>query len=159
MAEHWHLRIDGIDGESSAKGHEHAIDVLAWSWGVGHAGGHATGSGGGTGRATFQDFAFVARMSVASPGLMLHCANGTHIPWAVLTGERGAGKAFEFVKYRMSDVTVTRVDHADDEDGVPIEEFALGYRKFEITYTPQSATGKTGTPVHAGWDVEQNQQL
>ena len=85
MAEHWYLRIDGIDGESAAKGHEKAIDVLAWSWGVGQTGAPATGSGAGAGKATFQDFDFVARLSTASPKLVLACASGSHHAWAELT--------------------------------------------------------------------------
>ena len=54
---------------------------------------------------------------------------------------------------------VSDVRHADDEDGAPIEEFSLRYRTFEITYTPQKASGKLGTPVHAGWDSAQNKKL
>jgi type VI secretion system secreted protein Hcp len=159
MAEHWYLRIDGIEGESSAKGHEKAIDVLAWSWSLNQPGTHAYGGGAGSGKVSFQDFDFVARLSTASPLLVLACATGTHHKWAELTGERSGGKTVAFVKYRLSDVLVGRVDHADDEDGVPVEEFSLRYGKFEITYTTQPASGKPGTPVHFGWDVVQNKSF
>jgi type VI secretion system secreted protein Hcp len=159
MAEHWYLRIDGIEGESSAKGHEKAIDVLAWSWSLNQTGTHASGGGAGSGKVSFQDFDFVARLSTASPLLVLACATGTHHAWAELTGERSGGKTVAFVKYRLSDVLVGRVDHADDEDGVPIEEFSLRYDKFEITYTTQPASGKPGTPVRFGWDLAQNKLL
>ncbi len=161
MAEKWYLQIDGIEGDSNAKGHEDAIEVLAWSVGLSHSGGTAvgTGSGAGTGKVSFQEFDFVAVISKASPLLVLACASGTHRPWAELTGQRGGGKTVTFLKYRLTDVVVSSVQHADDEDGVPIEEFSLRYAKFEITYSPQSASGTASTPVYAGWDVVANKKL
>ena len=159
MAEQWFLQIDGIEGDSVAKGHAKAIDVLAWTWGVTQSGGGYSGGGGGSGKASFQEFDFVTRISIASPLLVIACASGTHHPWAELTGVRTGNKSVAFLKYRLSDVLVSAVRHADDEDGAPIEEFSLRYRTFEITYTPQKASGKLGTPVHAGWDSAQNKKL
>ena len=133
--------------------------MLAWTWGVTQSGGGYSGGGGGSGKASFQEFDFVTRISIASPLLVIASASGTHHPWAELTGVRTGNKSVAFLKYRLSDVLVDAVRHADDEDGAPIEEFSLRYRTFEITYTPQKASGKLGTPVHAGWDSAQNKKL
>jgi type VI secretion system secreted protein Hcp len=159
MAEKWFLQIDGIEGDSVAKGHAKAIDVLAWTWGVTQSGGSMSGGGSGAGKATFQEFDFVTRISAASPMLVIASASGKHHPWAELSGVRSGDKSVAFLTYRLTDVLVSDVRHADDEDGAPIEEFSLRYRAFEITYTPQKASGKLGTPVHAGWDIAQNKKL
>jgi type VI secretion system secreted protein Hcp len=159
VAERWYLEIAGIDGESTAKGYEKTIEVLAWSWGVNQSGYASGGGGSGSGKASFREFDFVVVISKASPELVLACAQGKHFPSAVLTGVRGGGKSVAFLQYELADVMVTSVHHADDEDDVPVEEFSLNYQKFEITYTTQKASGKPGTPVHAGWDLATNKQI
>jgi type VI secretion system secreted protein Hcp len=161
VSENWFLKIDGIDGESADIAHKAEIDVLSWSWGVANAGGTGGGSGGGTGKAAFQDFQFVARISRASPMLFLACATGTHHKTAALTGVRSGvkGTSAEFLKYKLSDVVVTTDQHSGSEGGEPVEQFSLKYSKIEVSYTPQTATGKVGTPVQAGFDVKSNKKL
>lgn len=160
VAESWFLKIDGIDGESTDASHKGEIDVLSWSWGVTHTSGGA-GSGGGAGKAAFQDFHFVSRISKASPMLFLSCATGTHHKTAALSGVRSAGKSktAEFLKYKLSDVVVTTDQHGDNEGGEPIEQFALNYSKIEVSYTPQLASGKVGGSIRAGFDVKLNKKL
>lgn len=161
MAEQWFLELDGIAGGSTADGHAGEIDVLSWSWGAHHAGANSIGSGSGGAQTDFDDFHFVARISVASPHLLVACATGKHVKTAELTGARvsGKGKATAFLTYKLSDVLVTSVEHGDADSGSPIEQFALGYAKIEMTYVPQKTSGKLATPVHAGFDVKQNKPV
>jgi type VI secretion system secreted protein Hcp len=148
VAETWFLKVDGIEGESTDVAHKGEIDVLSWSWGVANTG---PGGGAGTaGKATFQDFAFVARISKASPQLFLSCATGTHHKSASLSGRRQAGKSKDdFLKYKLTDVQVTSVQHGGGDADPPIEQFSLSYGRFEISFTPQ-----TGPPVTAGFDLK-----
>ena len=161
MAERWFLKIDGIPGESTDAAHKGEIDVESWSWGVSRSAGPGSGSGGGSGKAAFDDFHFVSRISAASPPLLNACATGSHLKTAMLSGARGAGKSksVDFLKYQLSDVTVTNVEQFDDESQVPTEQFSLTYSKIEVTYTPQTASGKLGTPVRFGFDVKTNKKI
>jgi type VI secretion system secreted protein Hcp len=161
MAESWFLKIDGIEGESTDQSHKGEIDVLAWSWGVSQAGTTATGTGGGAGKASFQDFHFVSQISKASPKLFLAAASGSHIKWAALGGVRGSGKSKsdEFLKYKLSDIIVSSVQHSDAEGGPPTEQFSLNYSKIEMTYSSQAPSGKLGPSVSAGWNVFKNVKL
>lgn len=161
MPDRWFLKIDGIVGESTDASHKDEIDVLSWSWGVTHVGGGAGSGGGGAGKASFQDFHFVSKISKASPALFLSCATGTHHKSAALSGVRTAGKggSSEFLKYKLSDVTVTSDQHSGTEDGLPVEAFSLNYSKIEIAYTPQAPTGAAGAPVKAGFDVKTNKKF
>jgi type VI secretion system secreted protein Hcp len=54
------LKLDGIDGESADAKYKGAIEILSFSWGVSNAGSHGSGSGGGAGKASFQDLHFVS---------------------------------------------------------------------------------------------------
>jgi type VI secretion system secreted protein Hcp len=161
VAESWFLKIDGIPGESTDVSHKDEIDVLSWSWGVANSAPLAHGGGGGAGKAQFEAFHFVAQISKASPVLFLSCATGVHHKTATLSGVRGAGKSksADFLKYKLSDVIVSSDQHSGNEGGAPVEQFSLNYSKIEVSYTPQTATGKLGAPVQAGFDVKAHKKF
>ena len=160
MSERWFLKVDGIAGESTDAAHKGEIDVESWSWGVTHSGSPGHGGGGGAGKASFQDFYFVSRISAASPPLLSACATGTHIKEATLSGARGAGKnkSADFLKYKLSDVTVTSVQQAGD-DVRSTDQFSLNYSKVEVSYTPMSSKGATGKPLKFGYDLKLNKKI
>jgi type VI secretion system secreted protein Hcp len=162
VAERWFLKVDGIAGESTDAAHKGEIDVESWSWGVSSsAGPGGGGGGGGAGKASFDDFHFVSRISAASPPLLNACATGSHIKTATLSGVRGTGKSksVDFLKYQLSDITVTNVQQFDDESQVPTEQFSFNYSKVEMTYRPQTTSGKAGSPVRFGFDVKTNKKF
>ena len=153
MADYF-LKVDGIPGESADAMHKGEIDVLAFSWGVSQTGAAATGSGGASGKAVFDDLIVVARTSKASPQLWLACANGTHIKSAVLTCRRRGKAAVEFLTIQLSDVVIAsyEVDGSDEEP--PVDQISLSYGRIETTYTPADQTGKLQSPIGTGWDVK-----
>lgn len=156
----WFLKLDGIPGESADVAHKDEIDVQAYSFGVSQAASTSSGGGGGAGKVAFQDFHFVAKISKASPALFLACATGTHIKQATLSGVRGSAKAkSDFVVYKMHDVLVTSVQQADSQDELPTEQLSLNYSKIEMSYFPQSASGKLEPPVTAGFDLQANKKI
>jgi type VI secretion system secreted protein Hcp len=157
VAESWFLKIDGIEGDSLDQVHKGEIDVESWSWGVVHE----ESPGPGAGRASFQDFHFVAKISQASPQLFLSCATGVHHKAATLSGRRAGGEktSGDFLKYKLSDVQVTSVQHGGGGSDLPTEQFSLGYGRFEITFTPQDEDGSPGSPISAGFDVKLNKKV
>lgn len=161
MKERWFLKIDGIVGESSDAAHKGEIDVQSWSWGVIQTGSSGTGGGGGAGKATFQDFHFVSRISTASPRLLEASATGSHIKLATLSGASNVGKSkgADFLKYKLSDVTVTSVQHGDGPEGAPTEQFSLNFSKVEVSYSPVTSAGKLGAPVTFGFDLKSNLKI
>jgi type VI secretion system secreted protein Hcp len=161
VAERWFLKVDGIAGESTDAAHKGEIDVDSWSWGVSNSATGAGGGGGGSGKASFEDFHFVSRISTASPPLLLACATGSHIKQATLSGARGSGKSksVDYLKYQLSDVIVTSVQQSGGGEQVASEQFSLNYSKVQVTYTPQTTSGKLGTPVTFGFDVKTNKKI
>lgn len=159
--ERWFLKIDGIAGESADAAHKGEIEVESWSWGLSNTGSTSSGGGAGSGRVSFRDFHFVTRISTASPSLVQACATGSHLKEANLSGVRsvGQGKGIDFLEYRLRDVLVTSVDHGDGAADVPSEQFSLSYAKIEMSYIPQSASGKMGAAVAAGYDLKKNRKI
>ena len=68
MAVDMFLELDGVKGESVDKTYKgkNAIDVLAWSWGMSNSGTFHHGSGGGSGKANFQDITVTKYVDAAS---------------------------------------------------------------------------------------------
>ena len=66
-ASDYFLKIDGIDGESTDDRHKGEIDIQSFSWGVSNSGSMSSGSGGGAGKASFQDIHFTRQLDKASP--------------------------------------------------------------------------------------------
>jgi type VI secretion system secreted protein Hcp len=161
MAVDYFLKIDGVDGESQDERHKDEIEVLSWSWGEAQAGSSGGGGGGGAGKVQMQDFHFTARVSKASPKLLLACASGQHLPKARLTC-RTSGKAQqEFLKLSFTDVLVSsfQIGGSASSDIVPLDQVSLGFGRIEVEYREQKANGTLGPALKAGWDVKKNKQL
>jgi type VI secretion system secreted protein Hcp len=158
MADYF-LKVDGIQGESTDAQHKGEIDVLAFSWGVGQAGGAATGSGAGAGKAVFDDLLVVAHTSKASPLLWLACASGTHIKTAVLTARKAGKPPQEFLTIVITDVLVSSFEVDGSDEDHPLDQVSFSYAKVETHYTPADETGKPQPPVSVGWDLKTSKEI
>jgi type VI secretion system secreted protein Hcp len=161
MAIDYFLRIEGIPGESVDAKHKGEIDVESWSWGETQpapAGG--AGSGGASGKVQMQDLHFTARVSKASPNLMLACASGKHFKSAVLTARKAGKSQEEFLTFSLSDVLVSAYQTGGAEgEVVPGDAVSLNFAKIQMEYKPQNPDGSLGASIKAGWDVKQNKQF
>ena len=155
------LKIDGVQGESASQKHRGEIEILSWSWGETQTGVHAGSGGAGAGKVQVGPFHFTARSSLASPKLILACANGQHIQKAVLTAARQVkGKAQDYLIWTLTDVLVTSFQiGADNPDALPVDAFDLDFGKIEVEYKPIKADGSLGSPEKAGWDVKTNKAV
>jgi type VI secretion system secreted protein Hcp len=158
--DYW-LKIDGILGDSQDDKHRDEIDVASWSFGASRTTAGGAGSGAGSGKVDFGDLVFTARVSKASPPLMLACAQGKHIQSAVLTARRTGGTEFEFLKLMLGDVVVSSfhtADNQEDEDG-PVDSVSLGFSEIEFEYRSMKPDGSVGESVSTGWDVKQSKEI
>jgi len=146
------LKIDGIDGESQDKNHPNEIEIDSFSWGVSNPNTAGSGSGGGTGKASLQDFHFAAQTTKASPNLMLACATGKHIQTVTLTCRKAGGTSqVEFLKIKLQDCLVSSYSLGGSAEGdavVPEDQFSLNFVKIDFLYT----VARTGEVVEASFD-------
>ena len=113
-----YLKLQGVTGGSTAKGHVGEIDVESYAWGVTNTATRGgSSSGGGSGRAQFK---FVQRRRALRPLLAPPVAlggQGTHFATTTVrvlaTGSTGPRP---FMTYKFSDVVLNGYEHAGAGD-------------------------------------------
>jgi type VI secretion system secreted protein Hcp len=160
MAVDYFLKIDGIKGESHDSKHKDEIDLVSWSWGETQTGSHAAGGGGGSGKVSMQDFHFVMHANLASPKLLLACANGEHIKEASLVCRKAGKDQQEYLKIKFNDLLVSSFQTGGSSGGeVPMDQISVNYTKIEYSYAKQKPDGSLDGPVKAGYDIKEMKAL
>ena len=150
-------KIGGIKGESSDAKHKDEIEVLSWSWGVTQSGSLTPGSGGGAGKASFQDFSFSHHVDKASPLLMKSCATGAHISEATITVRKAGKGQQDYLIIKMNDVIITSVAMSvASEEPTTSENVTLQGAKVDLEYRAQKADGSLGVGLHFKYDIKAN---
>jgi len=160
MAVDLFLEVDGIKGESTDEKHKGSITVLAWSWGLSNSGTFHTGSGGGSGKANFQDISVTKYVDLASADLAYSCASGKHIPKVKLTVRKAGESPLEYLTYQMEDILVTSISTGGSggEDRFT-ENVTLNFAKVKMEYWTQNAKGGKGENKNFGWDISKNAKM
>jgi type VI secretion system secreted protein Hcp len=138
-----YLKLDGIEGESTAQGHEKEIVIESWSMG---ARAHGSGGGGGAGKTCLSDLSLLKMVDKASPLLLQATAVGAHIPNATIAVRKAGEKQQDYFIIRLKDVIVTSVNQSSGGD-VAMESLSLGFASMTMTYRVQAADGSLGTKV------------
>ena len=148
-----------IKGESNDKvqGPKGDIDILAWSWGMSQSGTTHMGTGGGAGKANFQDLSFTKYIDSSTNGLMTALAKGSHIAECVLMVRKAGEGQNKYVMITMNEVLVTSVSTGGSggEDRLT-ENVTLNFAKVKYTYIPQNADGTFGADKDFTWDIAAN---
>jgi type VI secretion system secreted protein Hcp len=157
MATDIFAKIGDIKGESSDAGFKDQIEVLSWSWGVSQTGSMAYGTGGGQGKASFQDFSFTHYMDKASPNLFKACATGKHYPEATITARKAGEGQKEFLVFKFSEVFITAVAPAGNNGDTGVQEMVtMQFAKAELEYKPQKPDGSLDAGIFFKYDIKQN---
>jgi type VI secretion system secreted protein Hcp len=154
------LKIDGIAGESTDSKHPGEIELESWSWGETNSGSASSATGGGgSGKVSMQDFHFTMKTNSASPKLFLNCANGKHIPNAILTNRKAGGTALEYYVIKFTDLLISSYQTGGGGGLLPVDQISFNFGKIELTYTPQKSDGSPGSKIPAGWNQVTNQAV
>jgi type VI secretion system secreted protein Hcp len=155
-----YLKIEGIPGESTAKGFEKQIEIANYSHGVSQSTDISASSSGGatTGRTMHSDFTITKAIDLASPVLLQRCSDGTHIPSLTLTLVRSGGdNKVPFMTYTLTNLVVSNVSYGGSKDGLPQESVSFNYGKIDWVYTQQKRAGGGGGGNTTGsWNLETN---
>ena len=161
MAVDMFLKIDGIPGESTDAKFQKELVLESFSWGETNTAAHSAAGGGSAGRVSMQDFHFTAKVSIASPKLMLACATGQHLKEALLVCRKAGGDQQEYLKIKLNDCLISsyQVGGHGGDNLIPTDQFSINFAKINIEYMPQDAQGKVGNAVRAGWDLKANAKI
>ena len=152
---------NNIKGESQDSTHMDEIDVLAWNWGLSQSGTTHVGSGGGGGKVNVQDISLTKYVDLASNDLIKRCTTGEHIESGELIVRKSGGSApVEYFRMKMENIMISSYSTGGSKDGLDRiqENLTLNFRKFEIAYTLQEASGAAGAESLAGWDIAKNEE-
>jgi len=157
MAVDMFLTLDGIKGESIDSKHKDSIDILAWSWGLANTGTFHHGSGGGAGKANFQDISITKYIDIASPNLMLHCANGKHVVKGQIIVRKAGENPLEYLKISLEKILVSgyTTGGSGGEERLT-ENLSLNFAKVKVEYAQQTEKGGSGGSSDFGWDIGAN---
>ncbi len=141
-----YLKIDGIDGEATAKGHERWIDISQWSWGLSPVKlTSASGSGGAEGRnkVVFQDFVWAQQVDASVVPLFLGVATGTNYKKVTLDVVRTSGKANSesFFQMIFSDVVLSSLTTSGGDDINPNAAGSLNAVTVKLRYRKHNDKG------------------
>ena len=158
MASDIFAKIGDIKGESLDAKHKDEIEILSFSSGVTNSGSASTGSGAGSGKATFQDLVVVHNIDKASPDLMRACATGTHLKEATITHRKSGKGQQEFLVVKMNDVIITGVTHGGATGQPYSETVSLAFAKVDLEYKPQKPDGSLDASVVFKYDLKANKE-
>ena len=154
-----HLKLDGVQGESTHAKHKDEIQLYNWSWGASNAA-NISGGGMAVGKGQAQDLHFTKKIDRSSPNLLLNCATGEHIKSAVLVCRKAGKDQQEYLKITLSDVLVSSYQTGGNQGSlVPVDQLSFNFAKIEIEYKPQKADGSLDAPAKSGWDVKANKKV
>lgn len=115
------------------------------------------GSGGGAGKANFQDLSFTKYIDSASNALMIALAKGSHIPKVVFLARKAGEGQKVYLTIEMEEVMVTSLSTGGSggEDRLT-ENVTLNFAKVKFAYAPQAKTGAKGGDKEFVWDIAGN---
>jgi len=146
-----HLKLAGVDGESTHKDHKGEIEILSWTWGV-HNDSVSAGGGSGKGKATAGDFHFTHLYDKGSPVIAKYCASGKHFPDAVITARKAGEGQKDFLVIKFKEVFIKSVQPSGSSGGDLVESVTMSYKQIDFAYKPQDDKGGLGGEVKFGWN-------
>ncbi|MCL2887635.1 MAG: type VI secretion system tube protein Hcp [Betaproteobacteria bacterium] len=154
-----YLKVDGVDGEAEDANHTAWIGVDSIAGGVANAGAFSYGSGGGSGKAQWNDLAVRCKFDKCYPTLMQKCASGEHITSVQISANKAGGTQEEFLNINMQDVIISSINLAGSEATEAMFDIGFNFAKIVVTGKAQTDQGTMGGAVVAGWDVKLNQKI
>jgi len=155
-----YLKINGINGECTDKGHDKWINVMEFHHGIrqesyGNTGGRAAHQ---TGVANAQEFIITKELDAATPNLNHYCAANKPIDEVTLhlvstsDGSTKTNYEIKLTKVLISSVQIS--GSGDASSPVPTETVALRFSKMKWTYTPKNDEESEQGKVEAQWDFK-----
>ncbi len=160
MAIDYHLKVEGVQGESQHAKHKDEIDILSWSWGSSNPV-TIVGSGMSAGKVSMSDLVISKRVDKSSPKLLGLNVTGKHVATATLTASKSTGGKTpeDFLTIKLSEVYVAsyQIGGSHGED-VGSESVSLAYGKIEYDYKEQKKDGTLTSAGNVGYDLISSQQ-
>lgn len=152
-----YMKIQGIDGNVTAKGLEKYIELESCNFGLRRQMNTKPGSvtnREGT-KPSVSEITIAKRVDNTSPQLFKEAAVGAAIPSVEIKFVNTGADLSEYHSITLNDVMVSAYDFSHiPEESKPLERIAFNFRKIETRYTPYDKNNKAGSPSATGYDLE-----
>ena len=135
-------RAGDLKGEVSAKGHENAIEVHGFQFGV--AASSAIGSGQATARRQYKHLVVMKRLDSSSTSLMSALASNDEVKELKLSLRKPGDGQEDFFTITLAGARVVGVDLDFDESGEAVERASFAFTQIEVEYRVQGKDGVLG---------------
>ena len=148
-----YLKIDGIDGDVTAEGHEGWIECESMQWGVGR--GITTPTGSAQERESsapsVSEVTVATAMNKATPLLFTEaCVGKSKLVKLDLVQ---TGEALEtYMSYELGNSLISGYSMSSGGER-PSESVSFNFTKIEMKYTPYDNEHKAQSPIPAGYDI------
>lgn len=151
-----YMKIDGIDGNVTAKGHEKWIEVKDVSFGNGR-GVSSASPGNQTNREasipSFSEISLTKAMDETSPKIFVESCIGK-AKKIQLHLCRSGDNISSYMEYTFTDALISSYStSANGSSEHPTERLSLNFSKIEMKYIPYKDDNTAGSPVPAGYDL------
>lgn len=146
-----HLKLDGVQGESTHAKHKDEIQLYNWSWGASNAA-NISGGGMAVGKGQAQDLHFTKKYDRASPNISKNCISGKHFKDATISMSIAGGSQEDFLVIKLKEVYITSHQVTAGSGGEVTDSVSMAYADIEYAYKPQKPDGSLGGEVKFGVD-------
>jgi type VI secretion system secreted protein Hcp len=130
------------------------IELQSWSFGASNAGSFGVGSGGGSGKASLQDFHFTMHPSTATPDLFRYCCTGEHYKGAFIIAKKSGGKkTVHYLRYFFRDLIISSYQTGGSGgNDSPSDSISFNFAAMTLSFTSQNADGSKAASVDRMWN-------
>jgi type VI protein secretion system component Hcp len=150
-ADTYFIKIDGIAGDSTSKGHEGWFELSALTFGESNA---TALSGLSSGRVNFTDLSVALSNNTALAGLLLKATTGAQIASVEIEGVSGGLTPRTVFDLTLNKVTVTSLETSDAAGGQSQVAAKLAFGQIGLVTTGQNPNGTAAPSQAFGWDLE-----
>ena len=150
-----YMKINGIDGDVTAVGHEKEIQLNSFQFGASNSGTSSSGGGGGAGKTSISDIVFTKIMDKSSPLLFKNTVTGAHIPKVDIYFVNNGKNTQTYAHYVLEDVLISSYSVSSGGD-IPSESLSLNFAKILFEFSPTKPDGTLDTPISVTWDIQPN---
>lgn len=159
-----YLKIDGIDGNVSAKGLEKTIELQSAAFSVKRNMNTKPGavSDREGAKPMLSELVVTKKVDMASPHLFGQATVGSVIPEVNVRFVNTGKELSEYHNVILKNVLISgyemvhnkTADEENDPEAKPLEKISFNYTNIEVKNTPFSKDHKAGSPVSVGYNLE-----
>ncbi|MDI3263339.1 MAG: type VI secretion system tube protein Hcp [Fulvimonas sp.] len=157
-----YIKFTGPDlkGESQDKDHANWIEASSWSHNIVQPKSATASTAGGftAERCEHGDMVFTKDIDLVSPQLFQACSGGQTFSNVQIDFMRadGEGRRVKYLEIQLKNVIVASINPSVQDEGLPVETFALKYAAVQWRYTQQKIGGGQGGSSQGAWSLTKN---